>query len=133
MAPAGDSARPAGSEPTGSGVPAVGALPFSPVILTTVASARLATNAVSSFGCHTTDDGSPPVAISAIRVSVVVSKRDTLSFSGLTINTRVSSLLIAIVPDFDARLLTAAGGGASGCSGASMSAPSPPSSLLHAG
>ena len=45
-----------------------------PTTLTTVASARLATKAVSPSGCRTTEQGSRPVGTTAVRASVVGSK-----------------------------------------------------------
>ena len=62
LAPVGESARPDGSEPTGTGADTCGLAVLMPETLTTVAAARFATSAVTPSGRITTADGSAPVA-----------------------------------------------------------------------
>src|SRR5206468_3722704 len=107
-APVGVRARPVGSEPTSIGSLTVGEAVSMPLTLTTVAAARLATQAVLPSALSTTAEGSSPVVTLLSRVSSAVRKIEIESSSGLTMTTSASSSVIAMVPDFDGRASTRA-------------------------
>src|SRR5207247_2258094 len=107
-APVGVRARPVGSEPTSIGSLTVGDAGSMPLTLTTVAAARLATQAVLPSALSTTAEGSSPVVTLLSRVSSAVRKIEIESSSGLTMTTSASSSVIAMVPDFDGRASTRA-------------------------
>ncbi len=107
VAPLGESARPVGSDPTSIVAVTSGAGPSMPSTRTTVASARLATNAVCPSGWRTTEEGAAPTLTRASRwLSAVVNDEIEPSW-GLTITTMASSSLTTMVLERDERASTA--------------------------
>src|SRR5215468_8171197 len=108
-APVGESARPVGSEPVWRVPTTVGEAVLMFVTFTTVASARLATNAVVLSGARTTELGSLPVGTRARGERSEVLKIEIDPSCGFTITASWSSSVTATVEDFDGCLSTAAG------------------------